>query len=736
MASKAPVWGIDVGQCSLKALKLQQVGEQVEILASDVVEHDTMLAQADAEATAMISKAIQTFAQRNDIKGCKIAIAVPGQQTLTRFTKMPPVEAKKIPDMVQYEASQQIPFDMDEVVWDYQVFQDKDSPDVEVGIFAIRRELIRNYVAYFTEQGVEPMLVQTSPMASYNAAKYEGVQPEGKAVVLLDMGALATDLIVMEGNRIWARPVPIGGNKFTEALMSAFKIPFAKAEKLKRAAATSKYARQVFAAMRPIFADLVAEVQRSVGYYTSTHREAHVTRVIGMGNAFKLAGLQKFLQQNLQMEVERLAGFKKLALGAAEASPAFTENIASFSVTYGLGLQALDLAGVQSNLLPLEVRRTLLWRKKRSWFAASAACLAVGAAALWVGNVLAGTEVRRALGEGNPPAAPRSVEEAEKILSSPSDAPAGERAKRVVDSANKLKQSLDEVDRGKKGDQDLFKKMAKLTENNVFVPRILDVIHRSLAEVLQPELKEVQTSADYAQVAKQIPRNQRREVWIDRFEMLYDSKDPARLFQQTTPDKPQTKAGWGLRITGTITGSGAATWLEETVKPMLTKLGREPNRGIYIDQIEMGKVAKKTDAGSSTVGSAPPEPSPGSESAGGRGGRGRIGTGSGEPTGSEEPGASGRGSRGGGTEQPTAPTGTPSPTGDEITQIRNSIGKKDFLTGENTTDDQRFILFVIVRKGDTPANMIPDEFKPKKPEPAKPGAAAAAGKQPPKTPGG
>src|ERR1043166_8094840 len=180
MASKTPVWAIDVGQCALKAMKVQAVSDQqLELLAFDLIEHDNILSQADADATVMINKAIQTFAQRNDLKGCRVAIAVPGQQTLTRFTKMPPVEAKKIPDMVQYEAGQQIPFDMDEVVWDYQIFQDKDSPDVEVGIFAIRRELIRNYVNYFTEHGVEPVLVQTSPMASYNAAKFEAVQGEG-----------------------------------------------------------------------------------------------------------------------------------------------------------------------------------------------------------------------------------------------------------------------------------------------------------------------------------------------------------------------------------------------------------------------------------------------------------------------------------------------------------------------------------------------------------------------------
>ena len=137
MANKLPVWGIDVGQCSLKALKIQAVGDQVQLLAFDVIEHPTILSQAEGEATKLMREAIEKFASRNDLRGCQVVVAVPGQQTLTRFAKMPPVEQKKIPDMVQYEAGQQIPFDMEEVVWDYHVFTEPNSPDVEVGVSSL-----------------------------------------------------------------------------------------------------------------------------------------------------------------------------------------------------------------------------------------------------------------------------------------------------------------------------------------------------------------------------------------------------------------------------------------------------------------------------------------------------------------------------------------------------------------------------------------------------------------------
>jgi len=709
MASKVPAWGIDVGQCSLKAMKLAVSGEGVELQAFDVVEHESILSEAGADATAQIIKSIETFVGRNNFKGSQVVVSVPGQQTLTRFTKMPPVEAKKIPDMVQYEASQQIPFDMDEVVWDYQVFTEKDSPDVEVGIFAIRKELIRNYLMNFTERGLEPIIVQTSPMASYNAARFESTDWGAHATVLLDMGALATDLIIAEGNRIWSRPVPIGGNRFTEALVSAFKISFKKAEKLKRTAATSKYARQIFAAMRPIFADLVSEVQRSIGFYTSTHREAHITRVLGMGNAFKLPGLQKFLQQNLQLDVDRLTGFKRMAASEAASSPAFTENVMSFAVAYGLAVQGLGLAAVQSNLLPLEIRKTLLWRRKQPWFAASAASLALAAGSIWVGNVMARGEISRAM--GNLPdvrVPPVRLEDADRILSSPPGDAFVEYGSRVAGAVKALQKEMADTERLRAGDQDLFERMVQVTQNNIFVPRLLHLVHRAIAGSVPPEIVQAKSLADYLDLTRRIPRASRREVWIDALQMIYDPRDASKLFagDQKKSSGPG-KAGWGLRLTCVTTDPQPAQWIENTLMPTLTKIGREPGRGIYVESVSLERVVKRSEAAR-----ARGQAFAGQQTAAGRG----DGRGAPTPVGRDE-GRDSVGRMGVSPGDPSAERG--GSTRNQLARWRQRLENKDPLTLEDTSDDQVFVLNVVVFKGDTPQNLIPDEYKQKQPEPAK-----------------
>jgi type IV pilus assembly protein PilM len=146
MASQQPgVWGIDLGQCALKALRIENVDGQVSVTAFDYVEHPKILSQPDADPDQLTREALEKFLSRNALRGDIVAISVPGQSGLARFVKLPPVEEKKIVDIVRFEAKQQIPFNLDEVVWDYQkigagAVADGFAMDTEIGLFANKRQ--------------------------------------------------------------------------------------------------------------------------------------------------------------------------------------------------------------------------------------------------------------------------------------------------------------------------------------------------------------------------------------------------------------------------------------------------------------------------------------------------------------------------------------------------------------------------------------------------------------------
>jgi len=168
----------------------------------------------------------------------------------------------------------------------------------------------------------------------------------------------------------------MGGDTFTKAIADAFKINFEKAEKLKRTAPMSKYARQIFQAMRPVFADLASEIQRSLGFYSSSHANAKFIKVIALGGGTKLRGLLKYLSQRLQIPVERPDSFKRLAINPSVSAAKFHESVGDFGVVYGLGLQGLGIGRIESNLLPRRIARSMAWAGKARYFTA-AACMLV-----------------------------------------------------------------------------------------------------------------------------------------------------------------------------------------------------------------------------------------------------------------------------------------------------------------------------------------------------------------------
>jgi type IV pilus assembly protein PilM len=405
MPKSDAVWGIDIGQCGLKAMRCEadeSTPQRIIATAFDFIEYPQILSQPEAEPALLVREALNTFLSRNTVRADHVAISVSGQSGLARFIKLPPVESKKIPDIVKYEARQQIPFSLDDVVWDYQQMSGGSvdegfALETEVGLFAMKRDQVFRALAPLDDVGIEVDYIQLAPLAVYNMVVFDQLRdlptpdeydPEDppESVVILSMGTDNTDLVVTNGYRLWQRNVPLGGNHFTKALSKELKLTFAKAEHLKRNAADAEDPKQVFQAMRPVFNDLLTEVQRSLGYFGSIDRKAKIQKVIGLGNAMKLPGLQRYLSQNLGYEVETLEAYNGLAGPAVVAAPAFKENIFSFGDCYGLCVQGLEKSALRTNLIPPELITDRIIRDKKPWAVIAMAILLVGCTLNFLGH--------------------------------------------------------------------------------------------------------------------------------------------------------------------------------------------------------------------------------------------------------------------------------------------------------------------------------------------------------------
>ncbi len=592
MASLQAVWGVDLGRSALKAIKLRPVGDgKVEIIGHDYIEHAKILSQPDADRHALIAAALEKFLSRNDLSKDVVFVGVPGQQTLARFTKLPPVAPKRIPDIVRYEADQQIPFDMDEVIWDYQTFQEEGAPDLEVGIFAMKRELVREHLLHFEQAAIEPIGVQSGPLAVYNAAHFDGLLADD-TTILLDIGAENTDAIIATKDSFWTRTIPIGGNSFTEALVKSFKLSFAKAEALKKTAESSKYARQIFQAMRPIFADLVQELQRSVGYYSSTHRDAEIQKLVVFGDAFLLPNLRKYLQQNLDIPVEQPAAFSS---ATGQTSDLLKEHILSFGAAFGLAIQGLDQAKVQTNLLPTEIAKQIVWRKKRPAFGAAAACLLIAGGLVWFRQ----TADMRALAASSVDATNVEVSDtqAADIIDdgpSPSLGPRA-RAVQILRAGQNLKSQLSKLTGQGADERAQTENLIQLQENKRLIPRILRTIHEAVPQE-GGELAQAQTPEEVRTVVaegKAEPRGERKKVVITGIDMGFEPNirgyDWTSVIVVPDPinshsiDEADELPGILVKIRCQSPNAGGAAYVRDSFVAALRKNGRAPGTGFYFD---------------------------------------------------------------------------------------------------------------------------------------------------------
>jgi len=497
-AETGAVWAIDIGSSSLKALYLSTERGVVEVVGFENIRHGKILSGGDvtaAEREELVALSLRQFVNKYDLSADEVAVSVPSQNSFARFVTLPPVEQKRIAEMVKFEAVQQIPFGINDVQWDWQLMTEPDSPEIRVGIFAIKNEVVNSAMESFSREDVQVSYVQMAPMALYNYLLHDRpdlVTSDTQATVVLNIGAENTDLVVCTKSAVWQRCILIGGNAFTKSIADTFRLNFEKAEKLKRTAPVSKYARQIFQAMRPVFTDLASEIQRSLGFYNSSNPNTKIVRIVALGGGTKLRGLLKYLQQTLQIPVEKPDTFKRLGMGPAVSPAKFHENVGDFGIVYGLALQGLGLARIESNLLPRTIARSMAWAGKSKYFI-TAACMLL--TVMLLGFARTGWDKMNFSKNG----------------------PTRQRTASVVNEGENAKTQFQaEQSKGVQFEERIQKQLEPFKYREI-IPQLYEIFISALPnEKNTPDQAELFRAFDKgdAEAIKKIPRNQRKQIFL------------------------------------------------------------------------------------------------------------------------------------------------------------------------------------------------------------------------------
>lgn len=378
------ILALDIGNSKLVLAEFRVSRDQTLELLNYAVSPLGIDPESTSDVSAYIVSGIRDVMRTSSIRPGPVCVSVSGQMVFPRYVKLPPVTPDKISQIVKYEAQQNVPFPIDEVVWDYQLIG-QDTGELSVLLVAVKGDLVKNITDCVEAAGLEPILVDVSPLALYNAVRYNYSDLPG-CTMILDMGARSTNVVFVEGNKIFSRSIPVAGMAITRDVMKEFDLSFEEAEQLKIAHAfvgfggvyeghevgvadrTSKIARNIMTRLH-------AEVIRTINFYRSQQGGGQPQMVLLTGGCSVIPQANVFLKDKLKIEVDFLNPFRNVAVNVAIPSEKVADNLHLLGEVVGLALRRTLSCPVEINLLPHELAARRVLQRRMPFFGLAAAGL-------------------------------------------------------------------------------------------------------------------------------------------------------------------------------------------------------------------------------------------------------------------------------------------------------------------------------------------------------------------------
>ena len=350
---------------------------------------------ADPTRAAQTKLQVEQIVGELGVKGRSVNYAIASHVIFTRPVTLPSVgDATQVEQIVAFEAQQNVPYPIDEVVWDWQLLDAGDGGQVEVILAAIKSDLLDEINTSAQAGGLKPAVVEIAPMALYNALRYNYPDAEG-CTILLDIGSRTTNLLFCEPGKIFPRRLNIGGSSITTAIAKDFGISFSEAETRKVndgfVSLGGTYAEpddaeiaRISKITRNQMTRLHQEIARSITFYRSEHGGSQPVRVLIAGGTASLPYIREFFQEKFPgMEVDYFNPLRNVTV----ADTANTDEVAHATHTLGelvgLALRALGNCPMELNLRPASVVKEGKRAAQRPYLIAAGACILSALGAWW-----------------------------------------------------------------------------------------------------------------------------------------------------------------------------------------------------------------------------------------------------------------------------------------------------------------------------------------------------------------
>ncbi len=321
----------------------------------------------DAPRTAQTAQAIKEVAAALKMKGAQTSYVISSFPVLVKFASLPALDGAQVDQIVEFEAQQQVPYPINEVVWGYQLMGEPGDVEVEVALAAVKADELNEVDDLVTAAGLKSAGAGISPVALYNALRFNYSDLDG-TTLLVDIGARTTDMIFAEGGKLFVRTVKIGGADITRAIAKEFGTDFGSADHRKvldgfvalggpyadhenpEVAAISKVVRNALTRLH-------SEVMRTINFYRSQQGGSAPSFLLLSGATAGLPFIREFFAEKLNLPVDHFNPFRNVTAAKGAAAEMASTKGHQFGDLVGSALAQAGDVPLRIDLIPESVRK-------------------------------------------------------------------------------------------------------------------------------------------------------------------------------------------------------------------------------------------------------------------------------------------------------------------------------------------------------------------------------------------
>lgn len=348
--ANSPLVGLDISTSGVKLVELSQAGKnelRLERFASEPLPRGAVV-DGNIENIEQVSEAVRRVWKKSGTKAKHVALGMPPASVITKKIILPGgLMEEELEIQVETEASQYIPFALDEVSLDFDVCGPaQNSPeDVEVLLAATRKEKVEDRVAVAEAAGLKPLVMDIESYAARAAVDRLVAQlpggGQGQIVALLQIGTQVTHIsVLLDGQTIYEREQPFGGSQLTQDIVRAYGLSHDEAEAKKKSGDLPEgYEHEL---LEPFLESAAMEVTRAVQFFFTSTPYTRIDQIFLAGGCAAIPGLVDVVADRTKISASVVSPFKGMQLASSIREKQLRTEAPAYLVACGLAMRRFD----------------------------------------------------------------------------------------------------------------------------------------------------------------------------------------------------------------------------------------------------------------------------------------------------------------------------------------------------------------------------------------------------------